>query len=189
MEELNLRDIGVNMVQDYVKAWLEDCAFSNKFGRPRVRSGWAAGGGVSNELRKHFGFTGSRHTPSVKRITKLIEVVKALHTFGYGVLHHGDCIGCDRTAHLVAAGRPLKVVIHPPKLGRYRAHCERIEKKLVLEVRPAKDYLDRNRDIVAVSELLVGMPTDPDPASEVRRSGTWATIRYARAANKPRILL
>ena len=180
MEELNLRNVKVANVQDTVKAWLMDCTFNNKFKRSTHSS---------LEMGKHFGFTGSRRHPSVVRITKLILVMKALRIFGYGVLHHGDCIGCDRTAHLVAAGRALKVVIHPPKLVRFRAHCERIEKKLVLEVKPVKDYLRRNLDIVAASELLVGMPTDPDPASEVQRSGTWATIRYARKAEKPRILL
>ena len=185
MEELNLRDIGVNMVQDYVKAWLEDCAFSNKFGRqgnlPELSG--------SSEMGRHFGFTGSRRSLSVRRITKLIEVMKALRTFGYSTLHHGDCIGCDRTAHLVASARPLKIVIHPPKLGRFRAHCERIERHRVIEVKPPKDYLTRNKNIIAASELLVGMPTDPRPSAEIVRSGTWATIRYARKAKKPRILL
>jgi len=40
----------------------------------------------------------------------------------------------------------------------------------------------RNRAIVADADVLIGAPpTD----FEVKRSGTWATLRYMRKAGKP----
>ena len=47
---------------------------------------------------------------------------------------------------------------------------------------PPKDYLDRNHDIVDQTDLLIATPKEN---TEVLRSGTWATIRYAKKINKP----
>ena len=55
------------------------------------------------------------------------------------------------------------------------------------ETRKQKDYLDRNHDIVDETELLIACPKEPE---EITRSGTWATIRYARKKKKKlRIIL
>lgn len=48
------------------------------------------------------------------------------------------------------------------------------------------DPLARNREIVARCDHLLACPAEPD---EQIRSGTWATVRYARAAVKPITLL
>jgi predicted Rossmann fold nucleotide-binding protein DprA/Smf involved in DNA uptake len=36
--------------------------------------------------------------------------------------------------------------------------------------------LDRNHDIVGACDVLIAAPRQP---KEIRRSGTWATVRYA----------
>lgn len=41
----------------------------------------------------------------------------------------------------------------------------------------AEDYLDRNREMVDGADVLIAFPKT---AEEETRSGTWATIRYAR---------
>lgn len=96
--------------------------------------------------------------------------------------HHGDCIGADAEAHaLVRRNAPrCRIVIHPPEDDAKRAFCEGDE------VREPKPYLTRNRVIVACSDELVGAPKT---AIEELRSGTWSTIRYARAARKHVYLL
>jgi hypothetical protein len=45
-----------------------------------------------------------------------------------------------------------------------------------------KEYLDRNHDIVDSSDLLIAVS---ESTVEVLRSGTWATIRYAKKLRKP----
>jgi hypothetical protein len=43
-------------------------------------------------------------------------------------------------------------------------------------------YLERNHHIVDMTDMLVATPGEPE---EQRRSGTWATIRYASKQDKP----
>lgn len=45
--------------------------------------------------------------------------------------------------------------------------------------RPSRTYMHRNDELVAHADCLVAFP---ETANEVQRSGTWATIRRARAA-------
>jgi hypothetical protein len=91
--------------------------------------------------------------------------------------HHGDCVGADAEAHDIATQRCVRVVIHPPTEDRLRAFCD-VTNGQVLKPRP---YIDRNHDIVDSCDVLVAAPrTD----TELVRSGTWATIRYARKQGK-----
>ena len=48
---------------------------------------------------------------------------------------------------------------------------------MTLVVHTPKDYLERNHDIVDETDMLIATPGEEQ---EVQRSGTWATIRYAR---------
>lgn len=91
-------------------------------------------------------------------------------------LHHGDCVGVDAQAHQIAIDLGLKIVIHPPLNEAYRAFCGGDN----VTVLPAKEYLERNRDIVDQCDVLFGLPDGPQRA----RSGTWYTIRHARNAGR-----
>lgn len=113
------------------------------------------------------GFTGTRNEPTRGQIARFLD---ALQKHAVTELHHGDCQGADEAAHLVARSLGLKVVVHPPIKHDIRAFCNGDE---VLE---EKDYLVRNRDIVDACDHLFAIPMGP----EVKRSGTWSTIRYAR---------
>jgi hypothetical protein len=95
--------------------------------------------------------------------------------------HHGDCIGADEEAHYIALELGLRIVIHPPLNDSKRAFC-----KLATLVLEPKDYIPRNHDIVDASEVLIAAPKTYE---EELRSGTWATVRYARKINKPRLML
>lgn len=97
-----------------------------------------------------------------------------------GEFHHGDCIGADAQAHEIAIRLGLEPVIHPPDIMRKRAF------KTALQIRKSKPYLDRNKDIVNETELLVAAPKEMEMQL---RSGTWSTIRYARKLKKNALIL
>lgn len=106
-------------------------------------------------------------------------------------LHHGDCVGADKMMHDAVVSTRLRrsvndlprtgIVIHPPDNNAKRAFCQDYD-----EIREPLPYLVRNRAIVAAVNLLIAVPRT---ATEEVRSGTWATIRYARDAKKPVIII
>jgi hypothetical protein len=91
--------------------------------------------------------------------------------------HHGDCVGADELAHQIAQRAGIKVFVHPPVIETKRAFCAGAE-----HVYPQKPYLDRNHDIVDACTGLIACPFELE---EQVRSGTWATVRYARKRGKP----
>lgn len=91
-------------------------------------------------------------------------------------LHHGGCKGADVQAHEIALRKGCVVIIHPSNLRHWQGRCPRSDRVL-----PPKDPLERNRDIVDSVDAVVAAPAT---IGEVLRSGTWATIRYARQENK-----
>lgn len=89
--------------------------------------------------------------------------------------HHGDCIGADAQAHRIVMSTHAEIVIHPPKNNSKRAYCKSSN------ILPEKEYLERNRDIVDWSDIIIATPFED---KEILRSGTWSTVRYAKANNK-----
>ena len=124
-----------------------------------------------------IGFTGTQEGVTTAQMSKLAELFA---TFGRFELHHGDCIGADKAAHLAARRVGASVVIHPPLVKSKRAFCE---SALVL---PPKAYLERNKDIVDATEVLIACPKS---SNEEVRSGTWSTVRYARKQKKMEIII
>lgn len=92
------------------------------------------------------------------------RIVQAYSHFKPRVLHHGGCKGADKQAGDLADERGIWVEVHLPTTYT------------------AKALLARNRVIVARCAHLLATPRG---YHEVLRSGTWATIRYARQAHKP----
>lgn len=128
------------------------------------------------------GFTGTQKgmTPnqSVGIMRILCEFTKDYDPFGTNPcleFHHGDCIGGDEEAACHADGVCFTVVGHPPlnesKRAFWKSHREE----------PAKEYLDRDHDIVHITDLMLAAPKS---FKEELRSGTWATIRYTRKIKK-----
>jgi hypothetical protein len=96
-------------------------------------------------------------------------------------LHHGDCVGFDAQAQdiTLASMSLAKIYLHPASASSMHAN------KVYHKCAAPKPALQRNHDIVDASEILLAAPlTD----TEVLRSGTWATIRYARAQGKPHVI-
>lgn len=119
-----------------------------------------------------IGFTGTSKGMTDRQAKKVYDFL--LKRFNF-TLHHGDCVGADAEADRIAKLIGAKVVIHPPKNPRMRAFCK--GDKVMKE----KEYLIRNRDIVNSTKLLIATPKEK---KEVLRSGTWATIRYAKKMGK-----
>lgn len=131
-----------------------------------------------------FGFTGSRSgLPEWKKeqIEKEFDKHPKIEVF------HGDCIGADTDFHNLCleyrqrTNKELIIYIHPPDNNSMRGN------NTPDYIATPKQYLKRNRDIVDNCNVLIACPFDAN--REEVRSGTWATIRYARNNNIPVILL
>jgi hypothetical protein len=98
-----------------------------------------------------------------------------------GRLHHGMCYGSDDQASRIAARLGWYTIGHPGygKAGtaNFHGHADRI-----LDAFP---YLTRNQHIVEAADLVIATPS----GAEVVRSGTWATVRYARKCEKQLIVI
>lgn len=134
-----------------------------------------------NEI--HVGFTGTQigMTKEQKRtLNKIIKNIRKTFKDRTIWLHHGDCIGADHEANMIARSLRAQTISHPPKLSTKRAFSE------VTAIRPPKDYLVRNHDIVDECSLLLAAPKG---VKEELRSGTWATVRYAFKMSKACLIL
>lgn len=118
------------------------------------------------------GFTGTQVGMTLSQKVVVEWLLKQLHPT---TIHHGDCIGADYEFHHLASPVVPFCTIHPPIKSNKRAFCM---STLLAE---SKDYLDRNRDIVDESQVLIATPKE---AEMQIRSGTWYTIRYARKQRK-----
>lgn len=121
------------------------------------------------------GITGSRVGPLTAQTGALEDLLLELQPIAE--FHHGDCIGVDAYAHDLVQAKKLaeRIVIHPPSDGSRRAF--KVVQGLGVSIRAPMNYLDRNKAIVASSDVLIALPTD---MQEQQRSGTWHTIRFAR---------
>lgn len=119
------------------------------------------------------GFTGTQLGMTYKQGERLLLLLKRLNT---AEMHHGDCIGADAEVHVMCLDLGIRTVGHPPIVGDKRAFCS-----FDFE-HPPLPYLERDNEIVQQSEVLFAAPKE---AKEQLRSGTWATIRYARKKGLP----
>lgn len=124
-------------------------------------------------------FSGTQIGLSIKQHEELINLIKKIKPIE---AHHGLCIGSDAEFHdIIRKYFPnYKIIGHPPlnKNAYVYKECD--------EYRKAKEYLIRNHDIVDESDILIACPFEN---KEILRSGTWATIRYARKLNKEIIII
>lgn len=134
-------------------------------------------------MSRRVGFTGTRRgmTPA-QRAT----VGAMLHLLGPDLeVHHGAARGADEDfVRLVRErhGERPHVVAHPAS-GVRPGDVSQPALAASDRVMPARPPLRRNRSgIVAAYGELIATPAE---ATERLRSGTWATVRYARAAGLP----
>jgi hypothetical protein len=92
---------------------------------------------------------------------------------------HGDCEGADTDFHNICL--PLFPIRIRPCNHKSRAWNDGAS-----DVMNVKSPLERNKDIVRDSNLLVAAPPTSE---EIKRSGTWHTIRHARKMNVPKVIV
>lgn len=135
-----------------------------------------------------YGFTGTRSGLNQIQKESIVNLLKTNLNSGFGVeVHHGDCIGADSDFHQICEQfivnqyfqNKITIQIHPPNDSKLRAYCN------CSNIFEPKPYLQRNKDIVNQTDILIGCPHSFE---EQTRSGTWMTIRYAKKSNK-KILL
>lgn len=97
--------------------------------------------------------------------------------WGYKIVeaHHGDCIGADAQFHDIISAFTDNIVIHPALNPQYRAFCH------ANTILPPKKALDRDDDMARICDIMLATPPTDE---EILRSGTWATIRYAKKHKK-----
>lgn len=127
---------------------------------------------------QRIGFTGTRAGMS---FAQLRTVKRLLCEISLSETHSGDCIGADADfMECVDQMSAIYSVGHPPNKRTLRAFCH-----YQCTLFP-KGFLERNRDIVDASQLLIACPKSRE---EETRSGTWYTVRYARSKKKPIIIV
>lgn len=120
-----------------------------------------------------IGFTGSRQgiTPAQRdTLRRLLEEIYP------DIVVHGCAIGADaQFAFLCSVRSPRPHIIGYPSDQPSQTDDEACG--LCDEIKPPSPPLRRNREIVDTSNRLLACPASD---TEELRSGTWATIRYAR---------
>src|SRR6185503_12138709 len=114
---------------------------------------------------------------------QLLSLTDTLLEVGTSELHHGDCVGADAEADLLCQRLDIPRVVHPPLAAQLRHFTLPGPRCTVLVPRP---YLERNRAIVDAGDIVIAAP---QTLEEQQRSGTWATVRYARRLGRMVILL
>jgi hypothetical protein len=121
------------------------------------------------------GFTGTREGLTWMQIC---AVGKLFADLKVSELAHGDSLGADCEAHLLAVTAGIPVTLHPPSDFSLRAFCT------AKTTHDPKPYLVRDEAIVEACSLLIAAPREAGRWEEALRSGTWATVRRARKAGK-----
>lgn len=122
--------------------------------------------------------TGTSRGATRGQLEQARDFLRAMFIKGYRRLRHGDCIGFDSQVARIAKELGYYVIAHPghpskkPTETKYRAFTDFND-----EVLPVKEFIKRDHDMVDGARLLLAAPYQD---YEVNRSGTWATVRYAR---------
>lgn len=141
-----------------------------------------------------IGFTGTREGITAAQRAIFEGCFRAT---GATEFHHGACVGADaEVAVWVAtvrmpqpAGAPTPQLTPWCRIHARPSNLPGMTDPAALRMSdfryPEKPPLDRNRDIVDACDKLIACPRGP----EEERSGTWATVRYARRVGRPVVVI
>ena len=143
---------------------------------PEMGEKFAEDGTKIKQGRK-VGFTGTQKGAHLTQLAVAEEKLKFLREEGFDEFHHGMCIGADEQVAKIAADLGFKVVGHPglakdPTNMQFRSDWNGNH-----EILEAKPFIERDHDIVDVTETMLATPLTHE---ERTRSGTWTTVRYAK---------
>lgn len=133
------------------------------------------------------GFTGTQRGLTKEQMSTLRLIASRIHNralFPDGSVFngheinwfiHGMCWGADTEAADIFKSHGFKLIGYPGTEQQSRSQ----QVDILKDVKP---FLARNKDIVNGSDILIACPGE---FTEVLRSGTWATYRYATKIPKP----
>lgn len=126
----------------------------------------------------HAGFTGTQAGMTRPQDMAVHGLVLELSVTD---IHHGDCIGADDQMDQIACELGLTIYVHAPINPAKRAWCKTrpLAERWAASLKP---YLERNKEIVDSVKAMIAAPKEFE---ESLRSGTWATVRYARRVGRP----
>jgi hypothetical protein len=123
-----------------------------------------------------IGITGTREGMTEHQF-EMIKQYLELHYQPGAEFHHGDCVGVDAEAALLAREIGYKIVGHPgPDKDGLRAFVE------CDESREPQSHFKRNRTIVDACDVLLVVPLQME---RQERGGTWYTYDYAVKTDTP----
>src|SRR6266480_5075411 len=129
------------------------------------------------------GITGSRYGPITEEQSDNLRRIIKSFMGKENILYHGACIGVDEEATMMAHDLGYTCVACPPVDKLFISEAALT---LSIEVRPEKDYLERNRDIVQECEVLIVVPAS---FKWQPHSGTWYTSVYAKTVGRRRVMV
>lgn len=115
---------------------------------------------------KSVGVTGTRKGLTRAQVETAWEELRTQRLNGATELHHGAAVGADMDVAARAQVAGFRLVAHPVRAGR--------------------SPLERNREIVAASDVLYAFPKGQ---RQELRSGTWATVRAAVNSGVPVVVV
>lgn len=131
----------------------------------------------------NVGITGTRNGMTKAQRETFFQTLEHI-VFKYPTIkrfHHGQCIGVDVESAIMAEDDfDLFIISHPPIKEDLIGEC------FNHEIRPAKSYFARNRDIVDESDLMFVVPLTKEHQN---KGGTWYTHDYALKHEKPTIVI
>lgn len=129
------------------------------------------------------GFTGSQRGLNDAQRETIKDLLVVAQQQGAKQFHHGGCTGADEQAAMIAGN-----------LG-YETFCWRGDtpdkqstfvSSVTYDSDPPTPNLERNHYIVDVCDVLIA---GPGQDAEIRRSGTWATLRYAASIARTHVIV
>lgn len=124
------------------------------------------------------GFTGTQIGMTSAQRERVLELL-AQKLAGLDAVVHGDCVGADEDFDRLARQLLIPRIVRPSNIEGKRAFCDGWGPPSAT-VHPPEHPLVRNAKIVEESNEMIATPKGP----EIVRSGTWATVRLAKKADK-----
>lgn len=102
------------------------------------------------------------------------------------VVVHGGCVGGDDELDQLAAELGIPREVFPSDRADKQVPRDVLQRRGVLIMHAPQPPLKRNPKIVRAGDALLACPRQK---TEVRRSGTWTTIRHAQKQGKHFVIL
>lgn len=125
-------------------------------------------------------FSGTRNGMTESQLRACENILKALQP---ARVRHGGCHGADREFHVIARDYPR--YIHPGDRGQ---QLWAVKEGFLVPTRdfvfePTENHIQRDKLMIDLSTHVLATPKGV--VEQMRGSGTWVSIRYAKKLKRP----